>query len=163
VGAKQAIQQNLKNVAFLRTQIDKLPDYFATGEVSEIWMTFPDPQLRISRAKKRLTHPKFLRQYQQVLQPAGLIHLKTDSPNLYQFTKKVIELYGLVLHEDHADLYASDNLSPDLEIKTHYEKLDLAESNQVHYLCFSLPEELPNADMDNKLKESLTLDNEEVI
>src|SRR5688572_26187669 len=72
-GAKKALAQNLNNVAFLRTQIDKLTDYFAPDEISEIWITFPDPQLRISRAKKRLTHPKFLRVYQQILKPEGKI------------------------------------------------------------------------------------------
>ena len=93
VGAKKALENNLNNVAFLRTQIDKIADYFAKNEVSEIWITFPDPQLRNSKAKKRLTHPKFLRSYQQFLIPGGLIHLKTDSPNLYEFTKLVIEMY----------------------------------------------------------------------
>jgi len=91
VGAKKALQQGLKNVAFLRTQIDKINEHFAKEEVSEIWITFPDPQLRLSKAKKRLTHPKFLRMYQQLLKRGGLIHLKTYSPDLYSFTKKVIE------------------------------------------------------------------------
>ena len=87
VGAKKALQQNLTNAAFLRTQIDQVCDYFAKNEVEAIWITFPDPQLRRSKAKKRLTHPKFLRLYQQFLVPGGLIHLKTDSPDLYRFTK----------------------------------------------------------------------------
>lgn len=100
VGAKKAIQQNLKNATFLRIQIDGIANNFAHGEVDEIWITFPDPQLRISKSKKRLTHPKFLRLYQQLLKPGGSIHLKTDSPQLYQFTKRVIELYHCALHED---------------------------------------------------------------
>ena len=91
-GAKTALQEGLKNVAFLRAQIDKITDYFHVNEVTEIWITFPDPQLRLSKIKKRLTHPKFLRLYQQFLQQNGLIHLKTDSPNLYNFTKTVIQL-----------------------------------------------------------------------
>src|SRR6185503_19897105 len=95
VGAKKALQNNLLNVAFLRTQIDQIADYFAAGEVSEIWATFPEPQLRKSKAKKRLTHPKFLRLYKQFLVPRGLIHLKTDSPDLYYFTKMVIDHYNL--------------------------------------------------------------------
>jgi tRNA (guanine-N7-)-methyltransferase len=163
VGAKKAIESNLRNVAFLRTQIDRLAEYFEPGEVSEIWITFPDPQLRISRARKRLTHPKFLRLYQQVLQPGGLIHLKTDSPNLYQFTKDVIEQYGLQVHADHKDVYALDEVSPELKIKTHYEELDIAESNRVHYLCFSLPDVLPGVSKDLELKEGLKLKDEEVI
>ena len=72
VGAKKALQQDLKNVAFLRTQIDQVNSYFATNEVEAIWITFPDPQLRKSKAKKRLTHPKFLRLYQLFLVPGGL-------------------------------------------------------------------------------------------
>ena len=82
VGARKALAENLKNVAFLRTQIDQLTEYFQPGEVSAVWITFPDPQLRMSKAKKRLTHPKFLRVYQQCLIPGGSIHLKTDSPDL---------------------------------------------------------------------------------
>src|SRR5690606_38035483 len=90
VGAKKAIQEGLPNVAFVRTQIDQLANYFAAGEVKDIWITFPDPQLRMSKAKKRLTHPKVLRIYQQILQKGGTINLKTDSPDLYNFTKLVI-------------------------------------------------------------------------
>ena len=163
VGAKKAIEQSLSNVAFLRTQIERLPDYFAQGEINEIWITFPDPQLRVSRAKKRLTHPKFLRLYQQVLQPGGLIHLKTDSPNLYQFTRQVADMYGLKTHTDYDDVYAIDELTPELKIKTHYEELDIAESNRVHYLCISLPEVLPDSSKDPELKEQLKLNDEEVI
>jgi len=163
VGAKKAIEQNFSNVAFLRTQIERLPDYFAQGEVSEIWITFPDPQLRVSRTKKRLTHPKFLRLYQQVLKPGGLIHLKTDSPNLYHFTKQVVDMYGLKKLTDYQDLYAVNDLSPELKIKTHYEELDIAESNRVHYLCLSLPEVLPDSSKDPELKEQLKLNDEEVI
>ena len=104
IGAKKCLAENLNNAAFLRTQIEKLADYFDAGEVSEIWITFPDPQLRISKAKKRLTHPRFLRLYQQILKPGGFIHLKTDSPHLYHFTKKVAELYDLKIVEDSANI-----------------------------------------------------------
>ena len=163
VGAKKAIENNMTNVAFLRAQIDRLPEYFGGHEISEIWITFPDPQLRISRAKKRLTHPKFLRLYHQVLRPGGLIHLKTDSPNLYQFTKQVIEMYGLKTFTDYEDVYAINDLSPELKIKTHYEDLDIADSNRVHYLCFSLPDIFPDSSIDPELKERLKLNDEEVI
>src|ERR1043165_4299954 len=105
VGAKKALENKLHNVAFLRTQIDQVTEYFSPGEVSEIWITFPEPQLRKSKAKKRLTHPKFLRLYKQFLAPGGLIHLKTDSPDLYEFTKIVIEMYNCVLHKDLEHLY----------------------------------------------------------
>jgi len=96
-GATNALEQGLKNVAFIRSHIDKVPDYFNAQEIEEIWITFPDPQLKGSRAKKRLTHPKFLRLYQQILKPEGILHLKTDSPDLYQFTKLIINLFELQL------------------------------------------------------------------
>jgi tRNA (guanine-N7-)-methyltransferase len=163
VGAKHALENKLENVAFLRVQIDQLADYFAPVEVTEIWITFPDPQLRLSRAKKRLTHPKFLRIYERILLPAGRIHLKTDSPDLYQFTKKVIELYGLKVHVDYDDVYSMENLNDELQIKTHYEALDIASSNRVHYLSFSLPSSLPGQSMDERLKEQLKSVDEEVI
>jgi tRNA (guanine-N7-)-methyltransferase len=147
IGAKKCLEQKITNAAFLRIQIDKLTEFFAPREVSEIWLTFPDPQLRTSKAKKRLTHPKFLRLYQTILNPGGFIYLKTDSPDLYQFTKLVITLYGLTLIADSEDVYADKEISPDLLIKTHYEKLDIAQSNRVHYLKFILPiEPLPNLD-----------------
>jgi len=155
VGAKKAIQQQLTNVAFLRTQIDRIAEYFTKGEVEEIWITFPDPQLRLSKTKKRLTHPKFLRLYQQFLQDGGKIHLKTDSPDLYNFTKKVVKLYGLHLLEDVDHVYSLPEIKPELQIKTHYESLDIAGSNRVHYLCFTLPGSLPGKDLDKQLQEEL--------
>ena len=152
VGAKKALQKNLINVAFLRTEIDQVAAYFAPGEVAEIWITFPDPQLRKSKAKKRLTHPKFLRLYQSFLVSGGLIHLKTDSPDLYRFTKTVIELYGCRLHKDIEDLYKEAAINDELKIRTHYESLDIAGSNRIHYLCFSLPEIFPGKEKDDELK-----------
>ena len=152
VGARKALKNNLHNVAFLRTQIDQVNEYFAKNEVAAIWITFPDPQLRTSKAKKRLTHPKFLRLYQQFLIPGGLIHLKTDSPDLYDFTKRVVELYGCILHTDHSDIYNASIVAEELKIKTHYESLDIAASNRVHYLCFSLPNQLPGKEKDEELK-----------
>jgi len=146
IGAKQAIDEHLQNAAFLRTQIEKIADYFAEGELDEIWITFPDPQLRVSKAKKRLTHPRFLRQYASVLRPGGKIHLKTDSPQLYDFTKKVIDLYNLQLITDYADAYREENTAPELKIRTHYESLDIAGSKKIHYLCFGLPAMIPGND-----------------
>jgi len=152
VGAKKAIQYGLKNVAFLRIQIDRITEFFATEEVDELWITFPDPQLRISKSKKRLTHPKFLRLYYQILKPWGKIHLKTDSPDLYQFTKKVIDMYGCRLHNDLDDVYAEPGIPKELHIKTHYEMLDIAGTKKVYYLCFSLPEHFPSKEMDATLQ-----------
>src|SRR4030095_1830626 len=121
------------NVAFLRIQIDRINDYFDMNEVCEIWMTFPDPQLRTGKAKKRLTHPKFLRLYKQILVPDGFIHLKTDSPVLYRFTRQVIEKYNCNLSDDIENVYSNDLVSEELKIKTYYESLDIAGSNRIHY------------------------------
>ncbi len=146
IGAKKALDNNLVNAAFLRSQIESLSYCFSKDEVDEIWITFPDPQLRISKAKKRLTHPRFLRQYQQILKTDAPIHLKTDSPNLYRFTKKIIAMYGLTILEDSADVYAEKVVVPELKIKTHYESLDIAGSKKIHYLKFSLPSIIANHD-----------------
>ncbi len=150
LGAKKALDLPLPNAIFLRTQIEMLPEYFLQDEVNEIWITFPDPQLRTSRAKKRLTHPRFLRLYQKVLTKNGSIHLKTDSPDLYQFTLKVAALYGLIIHESCDDVYAQTTIDQRLTIKTHYESLDIAGSNKIFYLRFSLPETI--ADKDDELQ-----------
>lgn len=146
VGAKAALKEKINNAAFLRTQIDKIGEYFNKNEVEELWITFPDPHLRRSKARKRLTHPKFLRLYNQFLKKNGLIHLKTDSPDLYRFTKEVIELYGLKTVTDIADLYKDENIRDELKIKTHYEGLDISKSNIIFYLCFILPDEINNDD-----------------
>lgn len=155
VGAKKAMQLSLNNVAFIRTEIDQVANYFTKNEVSEIWITFPDPQLRTSKARKRLTHPKFLRLYQQFLAPGGLIHLKTDSPVLYHFTKEVIKLYNCVLLTDSANVYIETNIPEELKIKTHYEALDIAGSNCIHYCSFSLPAILPDTATDKILKQQI--------
>jgi len=155
VGARKALQMELTNVAFLRIDIDQITTYFSKGEVDEIWITFPDPQLRVSKAKKRLTHPRFLRQYQQLLVPGGLIHLKTDSPDLYMFTRQVIEMYDCIVHKDYDNVYEEKTLPAELSIKTYYESLDIAESNRIHYVCFSLPDKLPGREKDEQLKQLL--------
>jgi tRNA (guanine-N7-)-methyltransferase len=156
-GASIANRDGLKNVGFVRTQIDQVTQYFAKDEVNEIWITFPDPQLRLSKAKRRLTHPKFLRLYQQFLKPDGIVHLKTDSPNLYLFTKTVIELYGLTLIIATDNLYSTEFMQSDkwddrYAIKTYYEGLNIASSNRIHYIQFKLDKDLP-FELDEKLKE----------
>ena len=140
VGAKKALDQSLTNAGFLRTQIEMIAEYFAPGEVDEIWITFPDPQLRTSKSKKRLTHPRFLRMYQTFLKPGGSIHLKTDSPNLYAFTLLALENVGIVPEESCDDVYAQTDRDIRLNIQTHYERLDIAQSQQIHYIRFTLPE-----------------------
>ncbi len=151
VGAKKALNAGLGNVAFLRTQIEKIADYFAPDEVDEIWITFPDPQLRISKAKKRLTHPRFLRLYQSIMHTDGAVNLKTDSPDLYYFTKKVIHLFQLDILEEYDNVYGQHKVPEDLAIKTYYENLDIARSNRIHYLRFSLGQPLP-LEADEQLK-----------
>jgi tRNA (guanine-N7-)-methyltransferase len=162
-GASIANKDGLKNVAFVRSQIELTSNYFAKDEVDEIWITFPDPQLRWSKAKKRLTHPKFLRLYQQFLKNGsgnnnevnpGIVHLKTDSPLLYNFTLKVIELYGLHLIYKTDNLYAEQNIDPRCLIKTYYEGLDIAQSNKIHYIQFNIDKDLP-LELDEVLKEAI--------
>ena len=153
-GASIANKDGLKNVAFVRSQIELTSNYFAKNEVDEIWITFPDPQLRWSKAKKRLTHPKFLRLYQQFLKKDGIVHLKTDSPLLYHFTLKVIEMYGLDLIYKTDHLYAEQNIDPRCLIKTYYEGLDIAQSNKIHYIQFNIGKDLP-LELDEVLKEAI--------
>lgn len=145
LGAKKAMDHKHPNVAFLRTQIEMIDQYFGLAEVDDIWITFPDPQLRTSKAKKRLTHPRFLRLYQQFLRPGGNIHLKTDSPALHTFTNLVINKYGLLLMEESSDVYSHPH-TPELDIKTHYEGLDIAQSRKIHYIRFQLPATIPGID-----------------
>lgn len=153
VGAKIAIEHELNNAAFLRTQIGMIDTYFTKNEVHEIWITFPDPQLRISNIRRRLTHPIFLRKYKQFLIPGGYINLKTDSPTLYAFTKEVIKTFGLTVIKDSTDISVDFSSDKELAIKTHYESLDIAQSNRIHYLKFSI-----DADLDEKLDEILKAD-----
>ena len=147
-GALQSLKDNIHNAAFLRTHIDKIDSYFLPDEVSDIWITFPDPHLRTSRAKKRLTHPRFLKLYQSILKPNGFIHLKTDSPQLFHFTRFIADLYDLSIEDSTEDLHARTDNPAELDIKTHYEKLDIAESRKVFYMRFRLPEEeIPKPDI----------------
>ncbi len=140
VGARQALQENLNNVRFLRMFIDHLDEQFAQGEVEAIWITFPDPFLRKSKANKRLTSPKFLSIYQKVLKPKGRIKLKTDSPELFAYTLEVIENHQLKVHQRLDDVYSeehNENLLTD--IQTYYEKMHLDNDRIIRYLEFSIP------------------------
>jgi len=136
-GAKTAKEENISNVAFLRIQIENLLDYFSDTEVSEIWITFPDPQPQISREKKRLTSTRFLDMYKKVLKTGGPVHLKTDSDLLYIFTLTKIKELGLIAHINTADLYKSPFADEILSIKTYYEKKYLANDKNINYLKFS--------------------------
>ena len=137
IGAKTALTEELNNVAFLRTQIGQLTNYFAPSEVSEIWIIFPDPFLK--KAKNRLTHARFLHLYQQVLQPGGIIHLKTDSKELYDFTLEVIQEQECNIRENIADIYGQGKAIGALGIQTFYEKMHLAKGRTIYYISFTLP------------------------
>ena len=136
-GAKTAIEESIYNVAFLRIQIEQILDYFDANEVSEIWITFPDPQPQISREKKRLTAPRFLEKYKVILQESSPINLKTDNDDFYAFTLETIEQLGLKLHVRTEDLYRSDLVDEVLSIKTYYEKKYLAHDKNINYVRFS--------------------------
>lgn len=136
-GAKTAIEEEIPNVAFLRIQIENLLDYFSENEITEIWITFPDPQPQISREKKRLTSTRFLEKYKSILKSKGFIHLKTDSDLLYSYTNEKINELGLKKHAFTDDLYKSDLVDQVLSIKTYYEKKYLAHDKNINYLKFS--------------------------
>lgn len=137
-GAKTAIEEHIPNVGFLRIQIENLVDYFGENEVDEIWITFPDPQPQISREKKRLTSPRFLNLYKQMLKPGGFINLKTDNDGLHAYTAEKIEELGLPLHIKTEDLYHSPYADEVLNIKTYYEKKYLKDNKNINYLKYSL-------------------------
>lgn len=139
-GAKIALNEPLDNVRFLRTQIGHITEHFGKDEVSEIWIIFPDPFLRDSRAKNRLTHARFLHLYQQILKPGATIHLKTDSKELYEFTKESIAEQACPVIEDVVDIYAKGRATGALAIQTFYEKMHLADNRTIYYISFQLPE-----------------------
>ena len=138
-GAKTALEENVTNVSFLRIQIETLIEYFAPGEVDEIWITFPDPQPQLGREKKRLTSQRFLDMYKQVLKPGGCINLKTDNDDFYAFTAGKVDELKLDLHITTDDLYHSPYADEVLSIKTYYEKKYLKDNKNINYLKFSFP------------------------
>lgn len=140
-GAKQAVEEGVANVAFLRTHIELLASFFAPGEVSEIWITFPDPQMK--KASKRLTSTRFLELYRKVLADGGLVHLKTDSPFLYAYTAALVDANGLPTEVDTADLYHSGLADDILEIRTFYERQWLARGLTIKYICWRLDQTTP--------------------
>lgn len=136
-GAKTAIEEGIHNVGFLRIQIETILEHFEENEISEIWITFPDPQPQESREKKRLTNPTFLGRYKFVLKEGGLMNLKTDNDGFYNYTLEQIEILGLHKHSQTADLYHSDLVNEVLSIKTYYEKKYLAVDKNINYVKWS--------------------------
>ena len=140
VGAKYAIENNLNNVAFLRTRIDFIEHCFLENEIDEIWITIPDPQPQSTRKRSRLTNPLFLNRYKKILKKGGLIHLKTDSTSLYEYTLQVIEENKNLIIWQTDNLYQNcpDNRQELIQIKTHYEKLFTDKGENIKYICFTL-------------------------
>jgi tRNA (guanine-N7-)-methyltransferase len=140
-GAKFAVENKLNHVAFLRTRIDFIDLCFAENEVSEIWITFPDPQPQKNRARKRLTNPEFFfSRYKKILKPGGLVHLKTDSTFFYDYTMDVIKEQNLKLLFSTNDLYKNCPAGREelTNIKTYYEGLFTAKGEDIKYCCFQL-------------------------
>lgn len=144
-GAKTALENKMPNVAFLRTRIEFISSFFAPGEVDEIWITFPDPQLKERRERKRLTHPLFLNRYAGFLSEQGVVHLKTDSRELYDFTLEMVEKESCTLLEHTSDLYApntklqvEEHREALLGIRTFYEQQFLEQGKPICYLKFKL-------------------------
>ncbi len=137
-GAKFATENALPNVAFLRTRIDFIKSIFAPGEVSEIWITFADPQPK--SPNRRLTSPVFLDRYRAFLKPGGIVNLKTDSQLLHEYTLEVAKEQGLEIIETNNDIYGSGHVTEDdiLNVKTYYEQKFLAEGLPITYLAFRL-------------------------
>ncbi len=141
-GAKTAVETGMKNVGFLRTQIELIDSLFSEGEIDEIWITFPDPQIKYKRAKHRLIHPVFLEKYKRIMDmDKGSIHLKTDSEFLHGYANGLLQGLGYKILASHHDIYGA----PEYElpsyirgIKTYYEKMFLNENKPITYLNFKL-------------------------
>ena len=135
-GAKDSFEKSMKNVAFLRTDIEMIHYFFAENEVSEIWLTFPDPQMK--KVTKRLTATNFMKSYQQFLKTNGLIHLKTDSNFMFTYTNEMVKANHYPVVFSNNDLYASDLKDPILGIKTYYEQQWLERGLTIKYIQFLL-------------------------
>ena len=133
-GAKQALELGLKNVAFIRTDIEMIHHFFGENEVSEIWLTFPDPQMK--KTSKRLTATNFIRSYLNFLKPTSVIHLKTDSNFMFTYTNEMVNVNKFPIVEKNDDIYAGNLENSVLNIKTYYEKQWLERGITIKYLCF---------------------------
>ncbi|MFR9602502.1 MAG: tRNA (guanosine(46)-N7)-methyltransferase TrmB [Rikenellaceae bacterium] len=156
-GAKTATDEGIANVGFLRTRIEFINSFFAEGEVDELWITFPDPQLKSRRAKKRLTAPPFLESYAKFLSTEGFINLKTDSKHLFAYTDEVIRRFDLACEVSNDDIYGSGYADETLSVKTAYEAEYLRRGLPITYTRFSLGEAtvfpMFEWEEDDKLKE----------
>ena len=137
-GAFEAKNQNLKNAAFIRSRIELINAFFNSEEISEIWLTFPDPQLKKRQIKKRLTSSRFLNYYSRILKTGGYIHLKTDSEDLFEYTRNIIRDNKLELSAYTKDLYRSEILDEILSIKSFYEEQFLSKEKNIYYIKFKI-------------------------
>lgn len=138
-GASTALEEGISNAAFFRTRIEQIALFFEKAEVDEIWITFPDPFLRKSKANRRLTSAFFLQHYRKILKSNGIVHLKTDAPSLYEFTLETLaeeQSCELLYHDD--DIYAKPLYCPELELKTFYEGMHLAAGKTIKYVRFTI-------------------------
>ena len=133
-GGKTAYENKMRNVGFLRIAIERIEYYFAENEVSEIWITFPDPHPKSSRENKRLTSALYLNRYEKILKDEGVMHLKTDHFDLFEYTKEVLIERKANIITAVSDLYHSDSLNRDLQIRTTYENIFLKEGKKICYL-----------------------------
>ena len=143
-GAKESLDLEMKNIAFIRTRIEFIESFFAKDEIDEIWLTFSDPQPQDSREKKRLTSPRFINRYKTFLKPNGIVHMKTDNTGLFDYTLEQIQEHNYRLIESTHNLYEEhiQNLDPDtqeiLGIKTHYETIFSEKGFKIKYCKFRL-------------------------
>ncbi|MCM1376913.1 MAG: tRNA (guanosine(46)-N7)-methyltransferase TrmB [Clostridium sp.] len=135
-GASETEHDGIGNAGFLRTQIELIDSFFAPAEVSEIWITFADPQMK--KVNKRLTSTRFINLYRKIMNPEGIVSLKTDSPFLYEYTRRMAEHNGLDILEATDDLYSSEGLEEAKAIKTHYEMQWLSRGKTIKLLRFRI-------------------------
>ena len=137
-GAKTALAEKINNVGFLRTQIELVDFIFDENEIDEIWITFPDPQIKYKRTKHRMTNPDFLNKYKKILKPNGMVHLKTDSEYMHGYTLGLLEGLGLTIEYAHHDVYGTTNAPKEVtDIQTYYESQYLAINKKITYLRFN--------------------------
>ena len=137
-GAKTALAEKINNVGFLRTQIELVDCIFDENEVDEIWITFPDPQIKYKRTKHRMTNPDFLNKYKKILKPNGIVHLKTDSEYMHGYTLGLLQGLGLTIEYAHHDVYGTTNAPKEVtDIQTYYESQYLAINKKITYLRFN--------------------------
>jgi tRNA (guanine-N7-)-methyltransferase len=138
-GAKTSVEEDMQNVAFVRTQISLIDHLFAPGEVSEIWITFPDPQIKYKRTKHRLTNLEFLEKYASILREDGIVHLKTDSEFMHGYTLGILHARGMEVMYSNHDVYRNEGSPPEvMDIQTFYENQYLEMGKPITYLKFRL-------------------------